>query len=387
MAKKKNEETGEALSPEASAKKQSKELDNIFFDINKDVPDSSFLNDNSLSKVDDWIDTGCYVLNAIISGSFFGGVAVGRTTGFVGPNSSGKTLILNKIAANAIKKGFKILYIDSENALDELTAKRLGCDTSQIKHVPVETIEETKQVVLKFLNALIEKGLKKKVVIIIDSLGGLNTQKDLEGESNMNDMGLKAKLMGNFLRAINSRAAKADCPVLFSNHIYDNPGEMFPSLVKTQTGGKKVLYLASTLVQLSSTLQKFADSKEEESGIIDTIAGKELKALTTKNRFAPEYARADMFISYQNGLDRYSGLLEMAQSLGYIQNTGSTYCLGDEKLGYAKTFNKPEFWEKHLPMIEVELKKLFKYSDSSTASLDLEKELEEMCGANDEETV
>lgn len=387
MAKKKTDEPKENLTEEQLQKKADKELNDIFDDVNKIIGDSSYLNDNALSSVDDWIDTGCYVLNAIISGSFFKGVPVGRTCGFVGPNSSGKTMIMCKVASYAIKKGFRVLYVDSENALDPVTAKRLGCDLSKIKHVPVETIEETKKVVLEFLNQLIEKNIKSKVLIIVDSLGGLNTLKDLEPDSNMNDMGLKAKLMGNFLKSVNSRAAKADVPVLFSNHIYENPGEMYPTLVKKQSGGLKVLYLASCLVQLSTTLKKFADSKEETHGIIDTIAGKDLNALTTKNRFAPEYAKAQMYLSYQKGLDRYSGLLEMAISLGYIKNTGATYVMGDKKLGYASTFDNPEFWEEHLPALEIKLHEMFQYSDASTANDDIKKEIEELeKGLSDEET-
>ena len=80
-------------------------------------PAAASLNENSLSTVNDWIDTGSYALNAIISGSLYGGVPMGRLTGFVGPESCGKTLMANKIMANAQKKGMYIAYFDTEGAV------------------------------------------------------------------------------------------------------------------------------------------------------------------------------------------------------------------------------------------------------------------------------
>jgi RecA/RadA recombinase len=112
---------------------------NILDDLN---PDATFLDENSLSTVSEWVDTGCMALNAIISGSLYGGIPVGRITGFAGPQSCGKTMMVNKIMANAQKKGMHVVYFDTENALDKETAENLGCDSSKIKHCPIEIIED-----------------------------------------------------------------------------------------------------------------------------------------------------------------------------------------------------------------------------------------------------
>ena len=117
-------------------------IEDAFKLLDKLNSNAAFLDGNSLSTVSEWIDTGSYALNAIISGSLYGGIPMGRLTAFVGPESCGKTLMANKIMANAQKKGMYVAYFDTEGALDEATAKRLGCNTAKIKHVPSEITEQ-----------------------------------------------------------------------------------------------------------------------------------------------------------------------------------------------------------------------------------------------------
>ena len=100
-------------------------------------PEAVFLNENTLSTVKDWIDTGSMALNAVISGSIYGGIPMGRITVLVGPQACGQTLIANKVMANAQKKGMHVVYFDTENALDPDTAIALGCDAKKIKHCPI----------------------------------------------------------------------------------------------------------------------------------------------------------------------------------------------------------------------------------------------------------
>ena len=307
-------------------------------DIN---PESSFLNEESLSNVTDWIDTGSYALNAIMSGSVYGGVAVGRITGLVGLSGTGKTLVMNKIMANAIKKNYRPLYFDTENALDAMTAQQLGCDISKIKHIPVEFVEDCKHQTATILTKLIDANLKRKVIIFIDSLGNLLTRKELDDSlenKSATDMGLKAKLIGSMLKMLTTRAAKAEVPVVFSNHIYTSPSEgLYPSMVKTQSGGLKPVYISSVVLQLSTTNEKI-EEKSVQSNLSNKISGVNLKALTTKNRFVVPFLEANMYLNYKTGLSRYKGLLDMAVGCGLIKKNGPTFTMDDEKLGYAFTF-------------------------------------------------
>ena len=357
MAKKKNEEEVEVKSGDIM------DAFNVLDDLN---PEAAFLDENSLSNVKDWIDTGSYALNAIISGSLYGGVPMGRLTGFIGPESCGKTLMCNKIMANAqLLKGMHIAYFDTEGALDEDTAKRLGCDTSKIKHVPSQLTEQCRNQVVKFLQTVIEKGLQGKVLIVIDSLGNLITtqeQKKIDEGSDTPDMGNRAKALKSMLRAITQAASKANCPVIFTNHIYDDPSQLHPSALKKQAGGSGPLYMASVIVQMAKKAERSSDSKNKDSNDTVTplskdINGLTLRAFTTKNRFVPPFLETEMYLNFRTGLNKYSGLLEMCEGYGILEKQGHRHAFNGEVLGFFKDWKTDEsVWAKILPVLEEKLK-------------------------------
>lgn len=344
--------------------------------LSNDGLEASFLSDEAISNVEEYIGTGNYALNAIISGSVFGGVPSGRVTGFAGPSGVGKTMIMLKCIRNAQKMGYLPVYFDSENALDTESARRMGCDVSRIMHVTAVTIEDTQSQIANVLQKVIdankkieefnktvsdeEKKPRQKVMIIIDSLGNLLSKKELSNSLDgtvASDMGLRAKVMGTLLRVVTNMSAVAKAPVLFSNHTYESM-EMFTSLVKKQSGGSKVLYLASVLLQMSMTLDKTKDNTDGvRSSLANKTVGRKLHFMTTKNRFIVGELECDVMLNYRTGIDPYSGLLDLALMCGYITNNGPTYYLGEEKLGYASSFDNKEFWDKRLPEFDEILKK------------------------------
>lgn len=356
MAKKKNDEIEEVKSGSIE------DAFNVLSDLN---PEAAFLDDGSLSSVNDWIDTGSYALNAIISGSLYGGIPMGRLTGFVGPESCGKTLMVNKVMANAQhKKGMHIAYFDTEGALDENTAKRLGCDTSKIKHVPSEVTEDCRNQIVKFLDTVIEKGLQGKVLLAIDSLGNLITaqeKKKIQEGSDTPDMGNRAKALKSMMRAITHSAAKANCPVIFTNHIYDDPSQLHPTAIKKQAGGSGPLYMASVIVQMAKKAERAEDSKNKDSNTETTLLSKginglTLRALTTKNRFVTPFLEIEMYLNFRTGLNKYSGLLEMAEGYGVLEKAGHRYVFNGETLGFFKDWkDNEEIWLKILPELEKKL--------------------------------
>lgn len=337
-------------------------------------PEASFLDDNSLSSVNEWVDTGCLALNAIISGSLYGGIPMGRLTGFVGPESCGKTLMANKIMANAQKKGMHIAYFDTEGALDENTAKRLGCDTSKIKHVPSEITEQCRNQILKFLDTVVEKNLQGKVLIVIDSLGNLITaqeKKKMEDGSDTPDMGNRAKALKSMMRAITHSAAKANCPIIFTNHIYDDPSQLHPTAIKKQAGGSGPLYMSSVIVQMAKKTEKAEDSKNKDANSEVTflskgINGLTLRAFTTKNRFVTPFLEIEMYLNFKTGLNKYSGLLEMSEGYGVISKQGHRYVFGEEMLGFFKDWkDNEEIWNKLLPALEQKLQTELAFKNES----------------------
>jgi|APGre2960657404_1045060.scaffolds.fasta_scaffold07515_4 recombination protein RecA len=340
-------------------------IDDAFKVLDGLNPSAAFLNENSLSNVKDWIDTGSMALNAIISGSLYGGIPMGRLSGFIGPESCGKTLMANKIMANAQRKGMHVAYFDTEGALDQETASRLGCDPSKIKHVPIEITEQCRNQIIKFLDMVIEKNLHGKFLIVIDSLGNLITtqeKKKIDEGSDTPDMGNRAKALKSMMRAITHSASKANCPVVFTNHIYDDPSQLHPSALKKQAGGSGPLYMASVIVQMAKKTERVSDSKNKDSNEETTFLSKDingltLRVLTTKNRFVVPFLECEMYLNFKTGLNKYSGLVELAEAYKVIEKQGHRYVLEGEMLGFFKDWKtNEEIWNKILPKLEEKLK-------------------------------
>ena len=341
----------------------------IFDKLDKLNPESKFLSESALSSVTEWHDTGCMVLNAIVSGSLHGGLPKGRIVGFAGPSQTGKTYITNKILAKAQNEGMISVIFDTEMAVDETACTGVGLDTTQVKYVPVQTVEECRNQLVAFLDSVVEAKAQGKFIICIDSLGNLASQKEIDdvekGKTAM-DMGTRAKGLKSMMRTLTFKAAQANTTILFVNHTYDDPAAMFPTLVKQQSGGKGPVYLSSVLVQLAKRDEKQDKNNEDDEMLPDAnkYSGVTLRALTIKNRFVPPFLEAEMYLNFKSGLDKYSGLREMAINHGALIQTGSTYSLPDgSKLGYFKNWCKnTEIWdEKILPTLEEKLNAAFRY--------------------------
>lgn len=354
-----------------------KDILKVFDKLEKLNPEAKFLSESALSTVSDYVDTGCMVLNAIISGSLYGGVPMGRITGFSGPSAAGKTYIINKILANGQKKGMIPVIFDTEAAVDASSTLGVGLNNDEVKYVPVQTVEDCRNQISAFLDGVIEAKMRDKFIISIDSLGNLASQKEIDdaekGKTAM-DMGTRAKGLKSMMRLLTFKAAQAGVTILFSNHTYDDPSAMFPTLVKAQSGGKGPVYLASVLVQLAKRDEKHDASRGDSDELLpeaNKVSGTTLRALTVKNRFVPPFLECEAYLNFKKGLDKYSGLREMAVNHGVIIQTGSTFTMPEvkegvpgKKLGYYKNWkDNTELWDEYiLPNLEKELKKQYSYS-------------------------
>ena len=339
--------------------------------IDKINPFATYLEDSTLSRVGGWIDTGSYVLNAIISGSIHGGIPKGRVTMMGGESMTGKTLFVLKILANAQKEGLIPVIFDTENAVDPEGAERIGLDISKVKYVPCVTIEQTRNALYKFLTSVKEKGLEGKFIVAIDSLGNLQSELEhnrMNKDSTSSDMGTKARAMKSLMQTCTNLGATTQTTILCTNHVYDDPAAMFPSIEKHMPGGKSIVYLPSVTVQLARKPMKSDGGKtmDAETAVGQkNYAGILIRALTRKNRFIKQYLQGEMFLSFHTGLDRYYGLLDLAVGVGAVIQTGSTYQLPDgKKIGYYKNFRKDkDLWENTiLPVLEEKIKTEWAYS-------------------------
>jgi RecA/RadA recombinase len=349
-----------------------KDIESALSEIDKINPFATYLSDSTLSRVGGWIDTGSYVLNAIISGSLHGGIPKGRVTMLAGESMTGKSLFVMKILAAAQKEGLTPVIFDTENAIDPEGAERLGLDVSNVKYVPCISIEQTRNALYKFLTSIKEKGLEGKFIVAIDSLGNLQSELSLSRmgkDSTSADMGTNARAMKTLMQTCTNLGAVTQTTILCTNHVYDNPAALFPSIEKNMPGGKSCVYLPSVTVQLARKPMKSDGGKtmDGETAVGQkSYAGIIIRALTRKNRFIKQYLEGEMYLSFASGLDRYYGLIDLAVGLGAVIQTGATYQLEDgKKLGYYKQFRKnTDLWENTiLPIVEERMKDEWNYSN------------------------
>ena len=354
-----------------------KDIASALDEIDKINPFATYLSDSTLSRVGGWIDTGSYVLNAIISGSLHGGIPKGRVTMLAGESMTGKSLFVMKILAAAQKSGLIPVIFDTENAIDPDGAERLGLDVSKVKYVPCISTEQTRNALYKFLTSVKEKGLEGKFIIAIDSLGNLQSELSLSrmGKDNTaSDMGTNARAMKSLMQTCTNLGAVTQTTIICTNHVYDNPAALFPSIEKNMPGGKSCVYLPSVTVQLARKPMKADGGKtmDGETAVAQkSYAGIIIRALTRKNRFIKQYLEGEMYLSFASGLDRYYGLIDLAVGLGAVIQTGATYQLPPDdsgnikKLGYYKSWRKDvDLWENTiLPVVEARMKDEWNYSN------------------------
>jgi hypothetical protein len=157
--------------------------------------------------------------------------------------------------------------------------------------------------------------------------------------------------------------------MLISLHIYHEPAQLYPSLVKKTGGGEGPIYLATVGIQLAARKEK-QDEKNEQDQILPegkSYSGVTLRMLTVKNRFIPPFLAIENFLSYKTGLDKYSGLFEMAENHGIIVKDGHRYNLFDgTKLGFYSEFrHNVDIWEnKIIPPLNEKIKQAYRYNSA-----------------------
>ena len=212
-----------------------------------------------------FVDTGSYSLNALLSGSLYGGVPSNKITCLAGQEAVGKTFFALSIAKNFLdtNKDGIILYFESEGALTTEMITDRGLDPERFIVFPVATVEEFRTQCINVIN-----GVPKdhKVMIFLDSLGNLSTKKEMEDSasgSDKRDMTRAPVVRGTF-RTLAIKLASKNIPLIITNHTYDKVGSMFPS--KEISGGGGIKYAASVIVTLGK--RKVKDGTEVLGNII-----------------------------------------------------------------------------------------------------------------------
>jgi len=319
-------------------------------EIRKTTGSMSFA-ESKYGEINGYIDTGCYALNRLVSGDIYKGIPNGRVIVLAGESQTGKSFISAQIAANALNKHKydNIFYFDSEGGGLKTFFENQGCDVSKLEHILVDSIEDATVKILAVYDAIAEEKKENpeyKALCILDSLGAMTSNKfisdAIDKSKLVSDMGGFAKLVNSLCKGTIIRALKTNVSIIFINHIYDNPADMFPSKIKIQSGGKRVQYLSSITIQCSRVLEK-KENKDEEAA----YKGTTLKFFTTKNRIVKPFIEAEMYVDFSKGISKWDGLIEAAMRYDLIKQSGAWYEVPkytDKKLRKDEILTNDELW-------------------------------------------
>ena len=319
--------------------------------------------DGMLGNVNDYIDTGSYILNALLSGSLYKGLPTNKITAFAGESATGKTFFLLGICKQFLSDNPSggVLYFESESALTpEMIAER-EIDTSRFIQLPVATIQEFAHQASRVVDKHIEKG-DRPLLLCLDSLGMLSTAKEVgdvsEGADKV-DM-TKARIVKGAFRVLTLKLAKAGIPLLVTNHTYKQVGTMFPQDV--MGGGSGLQYAASNIVFLSR--------RKEKDGT--DVIGNVIHCKNFKSRLTKENKKVDVLLTYDQGLNRHYGLLDLAEKYGIISKVSTRYELPDgSKIFGKQIMSEAEkyFTDDIMKALEVAANKEFTYGRGDDAEL------------------
>ena len=294
------------------------------FDLVKSVDSSAeILAESTTAVIEDYINTGSYILNACLTGSLFKGIPSGRVLCLAGAPGTGKSFLAVSACREAQKKGYTPVYMDSEGAIDKDFIERLGCDASKYIIKQVTTISEVSSFMANLLKKVndISKKDRPKLMFVLDSLGNLTSTKELNDTIELTgkrDM-TKAQDVKALFRTNATALAKAQAPFIVTSHIYMTQ-DLFSKAVVS--GGSGIAFNASiTLLLTTAKLDDKESEKIAEGKIGDfTKTGVIVTAKPEKSRFtipqkvkfqipffkAPNpYVGLEPYITWEN-----SGILE-----------------------------------------------------------------------------
>ena len=258
-----------------------------------------------LGEITEFIDTGSYIMNAILSGTIFGGIPNSRSIEIAGQPQTGKSYLLMNIMRGAQQKGYFVYYIDTEGSIEDNDLDKFGIDLNYARIIKkLKTYNDIKF----FINTIISFKKEEpdlKIFIALDSYGMLNTNASLENALKgkyAEDMGKRAKEGRELFRTITLDLSNLQIPFVFTNHTGKNL-DLFAQESENTTGGDGPTYAASIILMLGKkNIKSDTDKKlyNTESGILVRIK-------TKKNRLAIPEEKYTV-ISFTHGMNKYIGL-------------------------------------------------------------------------------
>jgi RecA/RadA recombinase len=308
--------------------------------------------------VSNFIDTGSYIFNGLLSGTIHGGLPANKITALAGESATGKTFFVLGVVDNFLKQNpdAGVIYFESESALTKDMIEDRGIDSKRMVVVPVATVQDFRSQAIKVVDkyALQSKAEKKPLLFVLDSLGMLSTTKEMEDTASgkeTRDM-TRSQIVKSTFRVLTLKLGKAGIPMIMTNHTYDVIGSMFPQ--KEMGGGSGLKYAASSIIYLSK--------RKEKEGT--EVVGNIIHCKNFKSRLTKENAMIDVKLTYKRGLDKYYGLIELAEEAGVFKKVSTRYEMPDGTKVFGKNINDDPtkyFTTEVLEKINDQAKRKFSY--------------------------
>ena len=290
----------------------------------------------------DWISTGNYALNYLISGDFNRGIPLGKVTVFAGDSGAGKSYICSgNIVKNAQEQGIFVVLIDSENALDEDWLKALGVDTSESKllKLSMAMIDDVAKTISTFMSdyKALPEGERPKVMFVIDSLGMLLTPTDVNqfdaGEMK-GDLGRKPKALTALVRNCVNMFGSYNVGLVCTNHTYASQ-DMFDPDDKI-SGGQGFIYASSIVV----AMRKLKLKVDADGNKVTDVLGIRSACKIMKTRYAKPFESVQVEIPYSTGMSPFSGLVDLFEAKGRLKKEGNSLVYTTKDGEIIKQFRK-----------------------------------------------
>ena len=293
----------------------------------------------------DWISTGNFALNYLISGDFNKGVPLGKVTVFAGESGAGKSYFCSgNIIKNAQQQGIFVILVDSENALDESWMQALGVDTSPDKllKLSMAMIDDVAKTIATFMSdyKALPEGERPKILFVIDSLGMLLTPTDVnqfEAGDMKGDMGRKPKALTALVRNCVNMFGSYNVGMVCTNHTYASQ-DMFDPDDKI-SGGQGFIYASSIVI----AMKKLKLKEDEDGNKISDVMGIRAACKVMKTRYAKPFEGVQVKIPYETGMNPYSGLTDLAEKRGLLKKDGNRLAFTTTDGEVIKQFRKA--WE------------------------------------------
>lgn len=298
------------------------------------------------------IPTGSIALDIALG---IGGVPRGRIVEIYGPESSGKTTLVQHIIAEAQNLGGNAALIDAEHAFDPIYASKTGVDVENLLIAQPDTGEQA----LDIADTLIRSNAVD--IIAIDSVAALVPRAEIEGDIGDSHIALQARLMSQSLRRLAGAISRSNSTVIFTNQLRTNVGVMFGNPEIT-AGGKALKYYASVRMEI----RKIQSIKEGED-----VSGIKVRVKVVKNKVAPPFRTAEFDIMFNEGISKTGSLIDVGVEFGIVKKSGSWYEYENEKIGQGREAVKQYLKENQKISLEIEKKIRAKLGNSEEMPLEI----------------